>query len=198
MKKYLWPLPVYCLCLFLLSGCSYLGLENPFNNDPFTGGENVSMSTLLGIPIPDGFQRYPSHGYINTTANGHKEGLETFRGRTSATLVSVDLFNELHRQGWELRLSLRKGDRSVTLYQKNKEFAILTIHRQGALTILEIWKGTKLPDGGTLSIESGAKVEEEPEVELPGEEYGPLEERKEAPAQGNVERWGSTLEEREL
>ena len=156
------------------------------------------MSQLLGVRIPDGFQRYSSHGYINTVTNGNKEGLETFRGRTSATLVSVDLFNELHRLGWELRLSLRKGDRSVALYQKNEEFAIFTFHRQGALTILEIWAGDRLPEGASLSFESGEKMEEDPQVELPGEEYGPLDEQKESPAQGTVERWGASVEEREL
>lgn len=183
---------------FLLSACSYLGLENTFNNDPFTGGENAGSSILLDINLPSGLQRYPSHGYINTDVNGKKEGLEIFRGKVSASLASVDMFNALHAKGYELRLSLRKGDRSLALYQKNDELAILTFHRQGLLTILQIWAGSKLPDGATLNFDSAAPVEEDPLVELPGEEYGPLEEHDTSAKPGKVERWGSPLEEREL
>lgn len=195
---YMLRLSLFTGWIFLLSACSYLGLENPFTNDPLTGGEDASTSILLNIRLPSGLQRYPSHGYIKTDANGNKEGLEIFRGNISATLASVDLFNALHAKDFELRLSLRKGDRWLALYQKKDEFAILTFHRQGLLTILQIWAGSRLPDGATLNFAPVQPLEDDPQVELPGEEYGPLEEHESSKRPGAVEQWGSPLEEREL
>ncbi len=186
---------LYILLVLLTTSCSWLGLEPVFNNDPITGGENASSSILLGVRLPNGFQRYSSHGYISTGANGEKEGLETFRGNLSSSLAATDLYNELTSNGWQLRLFLRKGERSVSLYQKNNELAVLTIHKQGMWTVLEIWAGARLEDGARLSFEQKKKYEEEMDesyTELPGEEYGPLEKptRQE-------EKWGSGVEERE-
>lgn len=192
---YILRLQIPVFLVFLLSGCSYIGLENPFRSDPFTGGQNAASSILLDVRLPAGLQRYPSHGFINTLADGRREGLETFRGNISQALAAVDLFNALHAKGWELRLNLQKGDRSVSLYQKDGELAILAFHKQGMLTILEIWAGNRLPDGAMLGA-PGQDMNEDAQIELPGEEYGPLEEHKDQP--GTVEKWGSTLEEREL
>lgn len=189
---------LYFSLVFTFCSCSWLGMENTYKYDPVTGGENASYSILLKIRLPAGLQRYASHGYTIAGANGKDEGMETYRGDISPTMASVDLFNEMRKNGWNLRLSLRKGDRSVALYQKDDELAILTLRKQGMLTILEIWAGSRLQDGATLSFESQKRdyVEDEPYVELPGEEYGPLDEQKTAPKK--VEKWGSTLEEREL
>lgn len=187
----------------LIAGCSSLGLQSPFPNDPLTGGVDAKSSALLGIPIPSGLQRYPSHGFIATGASGGREGLETFRGYIDGKAASLNLFNTLRQHGWELKLSLRKGDRSVTLYQRDKEFAIITFHRQGMLTILEIWVAPELPPGSVLSYQNGNGTNgiegEESDISLPGEEYGPLDEKESRPARGAVEQWGgSKLEEREL
>lgn len=186
-------LAIMVICL--LGGCGYLGIESPFRTDPLTGGENAVSSLLLDVRLPAGLQRYPSHGFINNGVNGSREGLETFRGNISSQVAAIDLYNELHARGWEMRLNLRKGDRSVMLYEKGNDLAILTFHRQGVMTVLEIWAGQRLADGalpGTGEVQSM----EEPHVELPGEEFGPLDESSEKP--GKVEQWGSTLEEREL
>lgn len=196
--SYCLRLTIFMGWIFLLSACSYLGLENHFSNDPLTGGEKAGRSILLDIRLPAGLQRYSSHGFINIDANGGKEGLEIFRGNISASLASVDLFNELRAKDYELRLSLRKEDRSLALYQKKDNLAILTFHRQGLLTILQIWAGSRLPDGAALSFAPAQIPEDDPQVELPGEEYGPLEEHETSEKPGAVERWGSSLQEREL
>lgn len=184
--------------VFFVSGCAQLGIDNPFANDPLTGGVDASTSRLLGVKIPAGLQVYPSHGYVETTPAGVRQGLETYRGNIDGTAAALNLFNTLQQHGWELRMSLRKGDRSLALYQRDNDFAVVTFHRQGMLTILEIWAGPKLPDGSILGYQKSHENEESG-ISMPGEEYGPLEEEKgDAPRQGTVEQWGGKLEEREL
>lgn len=197
---YILRLTAFLTCALLLTSCSWIGLDSSYKNDPFTGGENVSYSSLLEIRLPAGLQLYSSHGFINKGSGEGAEGLEIYRGNISPALAAADLFNELHKNGWELRLSLRKGHRSAALYQKSGRLAILTTRSQGMLTILDIWAGSRLPDGAALSFEQGGREEPEDDgesyVELPGEEYGPLDGQK-AP-ENKAEKWGSAIEEREL
>lgn len=193
-------LTAFLVCALLITSCSWIGLDSPYKNDPFTGGENASYSSLLDIKLPAGLQLYSAHGFINKDSSGGKEGLEIYRGNISPALAAADLFNQLHKNGWELRLSLRKGPRSAALYQKSGRLAILTTRSQGMLIILDIWAGSRLPDGASLSFEQGGREEPEDEgesyVELPGEEYGPLDVRK--TPETKAEKWGSAIEEREL
>lgn len=189
-KKF-FPLFLSFLVIFM-SGCTQLGIDNPFDKDPLTGGVDASTSRLLGVKIPAGLQVYPSHGYVETTPAGARQGLETYRGNIDGAAASLNLFNTLRQHGWELRLSLRKGDRSLALYQRDNDFAVIAFHRQGMLTIMEIWAGQKLPDGSIPGSQESYENEEST-VSLPGEEYGPIEEEKEdAPRQGTVEQWGAS------
>lgn len=175
------------LLLAAAQGCAAVG-GNPFSNDPLTGGVDAASSHLLGVPLPAGMQRYASHGYTNYGAAGNREGLETLRGNVDAAQAAQSMFTALQAQGWQLRLSLRKGDRSLYLYDKGNSVAVLVFRRQTVLTILEIWTGDRLSDGSALSLPGAA----ESHVELPGEEYPPAsgEAEQSAPAPGTTEQWG--------
>lgn len=188
------------LILFLLSsilyGCATLGIDIPYRNDPLTGGIDVSSSELLNIKLPAGLQRYPSHGFINVGENGEKEGLETFRGNINGVSANMALFDALHQANWQLLLSLRKGDRSIAIYGKDAKLALIALHRQGMLTILEIWAGRRLPEGSSLRLEQ--ENYGDAEKSFAPEEYGPLDGNSSDDKPGTVERWGGKLEEREL
>lgn len=178
-----------------LGGCSYLGVKSPFGADPLTGGVDAGTSTLLDVALPAGLQRYSGHGFVGTSANGGKEGLETLRSASSARTIALALFNTLKSHNWQMRMFQRKGERAFYLYQKDGEYAALVFHPQGALTILEIWRGPALPDGAVLTFAPEFGPSDDGEASIAPEEYGPME--KEQPL-GAEERWGGTLEEKEL
>lgn len=203
--------------LAALSGCAGLGVQSPFGNDPLTGGTDTSTSALLNVPVPAGFQRYSSHGFSRLNASGGREGLETLRGNVDEGAAEQAMFSALRGTGWQLRLALRKGNRSIQAYSRDKELAVLVYRRQGMLTILEIWVGQRLPDGATLDL-PGEDGGLNGSAELAGEEYGPLDPASAgpdaaagspaarsggsvAPVPGAVETWGGStpeLEERAL
>ena len=190
--------------LGLLSGCASMGLENPFANDPLTGGVDTATSSLLHVPLPAGLQRYSSHGYTATNAAGAREGLEVLRGHVNAGAAAMEIFSALKSHGWQLRLALHKESHMVEVYEKGAEMAVLTFRSQAMLTIIEIWVGQRLPDGATLEMPVQPEDSAESGVELTGEEYGPLDDSgspagssgASAPAPGTVEQWG--VEERSL
>ena len=190
--------------LGLLSGCASMGLENPFANDPLTGGVDTATSSLLNVPLPAGLQRYSSHGYTVTNASGAREGLEVLRGHVNAGATAMELFSALRSHGWQLRLALHKDDHMLEVYEKGAEMAVLTFRSQAVLTILEIWVGQRLPDGAVLEMPAHTEDAGEGGVELAGEEYGPLDGSGvsegapggSSPAPGTVEQWG--VEERSL
>lgn len=179
------------LVLAAAQGCASMGVGNPFSNDPLTGGADAASSQLLNVPLPTGMQRYASHGYMNYGADGEREGLETLRGNVAASQAAQSMFTALQSQGWQLRLSLRKGDRSLYVYDKGNSLAVLAFRRQTVLTILEIWAGSRLPDGSALSLPGGA----DSGAELSGEEYAPLGNESgqstPTPPPGTTEQWGA-------
>lgn len=187
----------------LLQGCASLGVGAPFANDPLTGGVDTGTSALLNVPLPAGLQRYASHGYSAMNADGGREGLEVLRGRVNAGAVAMELFTALKSHGWQLRLSLRKEDRLLEVYEKDGEMAVLTFRSQAMLTILDIWLGRRLADGATLQMPVDDAGLSGGGAELVGEEYGPLNGSGEsgagggasstttAPAPGTVEEWGA-------
>lgn len=173
-----------------------MGIQNPFANDPLTGGTDTTTSSLLDINLPTGLQRYSSHSFLQTSANGSKEGLETLRCSINANTIALDMFNNLKAQNWQMRMFQRKGQRALYLYQKDADYAALVFRPQGALTILEIWRGPQLADGAQLSFAPAFTPNDENEVSIAPEEYGPLEKNKPI---GPEERWGNNkLEERDL
>lgn len=175
-----------------ICGCSSLGIQTPFGNDPLTGGQDATTSLLLGVPIPAGMQRYPSHGYTSTGVDGQTQGLETYRGNVDSNYAATTMFNGLQSAGWHLRMQNRKGDRAVYVYQKGKSLADIVFHRQGILTIMEIWESARLEDGMSLLRPD----EENSTPSLAGEEYGPLDEPK---PRGQSESWGNkNLEEKDI
>lgn len=183
-----------CLTCFL-AGCSLLNSESA--PDPFTGGVTVSNSALLEAPLPPGLQTYPHHGFISTSADGLKQGLETLRGYVSLRDTAAALFNTLKTHGWQLRMFSRKGERAIFLYQKGKEYSVLSFRPQGALLILEIWRGQELAEGAVPDFTSRPAPDETGDASIAPEEYGALE-----PGEKNESReehWGNNrLEEREL
>lgn len=187
------------LLAWLAAGCSYMGIQNPFANDPLTGGVDAASSSLLNVRLPAGFQRYPSHGYTANGQNGEKEGLETLRGNVDENYVIHAMFNTLKADGWQLRMALRKGSQAFYLYQKGNDYAAVVFRPQGLLTIMEIWRQGALPDGYEMPYTRLPAPQ--PETSIAGEEYGPLNENEpeRSPDSAPVEeRWGGSLEEREL
>ena len=197
-------LALFLGALCLLPGCASMGLENPFSNDPLTGGVDTATSSLLNVPLPAGLQRYSSHGYSATNSSGGREGLEVLRGHVNAGATAMEIFSALKSHGWQLRLALHKDDHMLQVYEKGTEMAVLTFRSQAVLTILEIWVGQRLPDGAALEMPVQPEDTGESGVELAGEEYGPLDGSESsgggsgasAPAPGTVEQWG--VEERSL
>lgn len=185
--------PFLLLCMALFSGCADMQFSNPFTNDPLTGGQDATTSILLETPLPQGMQRYSSHGFIATGENGSPNGLETFRGNIDGNGTALAMFNALKAGGWDLRMQNRKGERAVYVYEKGGDIAALVFRRQGVLTIMEVWRGSRLENGTILGIQEM----EDPLPSLAGEEYGPLQ--NSSPARGKAESWGDgQLEEKEL
>ncbi|MDR2745004.1 MAG: hypothetical protein LBB66_07430, partial [Desulfovibrio sp.] len=132
---------VFVLLFAATQGCNGFGIRNPFPGDPFTGGSEAATSRLLDIPLPSGMERYPSHGYQTHGAHGGHEGLESLRGNIDLSGAIQRLHAALTLQGWQLRISLRKGDRAVQIYDRGNALALLNFRRQAVMTILEIWVG---------------------------------------------------------
>ncbi|MDR0816318.1 MAG: hypothetical protein LBN28_02840 [Desulfovibrio sp.] len=179
-------------------GCANLGVGNLFSNDPFTGGSDAATSRLLDVTLPPGMKGYPSHSYQTSGADGGREGLETLRGDVDPEQAAQSLYSSLSAQGWQMRLSLRKGDRSVYLYDKANALAILVFRRQTFMTILEIWTGGHLQDGAALNL-SG---ENGPQTELPSETWPAGNANSDPQSPGATEHWGekngSGIQERNL
>lgn len=192
-KLFIFYGPILMLCL---AGCNLFG--GKISNDPFTGGVNISTSNLLDIPLPAGLQIYPSHGFIQNI-NGAKQGLETLRGYINLQDTARSLFNTLKANGWQLRAACRKGEKAFYLYQKAGEYCAITFRPQGALLILEIWRGQTLPEDAQPTFAPYPALEEEGHNSIAPEEYGALTpgaKDETSPA----ENWGNSgqLEEREL
>ncbi|MDR1659930.1 MAG: hypothetical protein LBR94_06260 [Desulfovibrio sp.] len=173
---------VFALLCAAAQGCSGLGIRNPFPGDPLTGGSEAATSRLLDIPIPPGMERYLSHGYQTYGAHGGREGLESLRGNVDLSGTIQSLHASLAAQGWQLRVSLRKGDRAVQIYERGDALALLNFRRQTVMTILEIWTGGRLPDGSMPSPAEGRDGQPAPEG---GGGFPAL-------VPGTVEQWGET------
>lgn len=177
-----------------LAGCSQMAMENPFTSDPLTGGQNATTSILLGVPIPAGMQRYASHGYISSGMMGERKGLETYRGNVDQGAAAMTMNSGLASAGWNLRMQNSKGDRAIHVYENGKNMAAIVFHRQGILTIMEIWQSPRLEDGAAMP----RPEEENITPSIAGEEYGPL--NAPVPATpGKTESWGNkNLEEKDI
>ncbi|MDR2573305.1 MAG: hypothetical protein LBC94_02980 [Desulfovibrio sp.] len=169
------------LSLAAAQGCAELGIRNPFPDDPLTGGSEAATSRLLDIPLPPGLERYSTHGYQTYGAYGGREGLEILRGNIDMTRIAQSLHASLAAQGWQLRLFLRKGDKSSHIYERGGALALLHFRRQTLMTVLEIWTGGRLPDGSMPSFADGRDGQAPPES---GGAHVPLP--------GTVEQWGET------
>ncbi len=182
------------VCALPLAGCAQMSIENPFTSDPLTGGQNATTSILLGVPLPAGMQRYASHGYISPGMTGQRQGLETYRGNVDSAAAAMTMNSGLASAGWNLRMQNRKGDRAVHVYENGKNMAAIVFHRQGILTIMEIWQSPRLEDGASML----RPEEENITPSIAGEEYGPL--NAPVPAlPGKTESWGSkNLEEKDI
>ena len=154
------PLVIIALLALLatLSGCATIGLENPFSNDPLTGGTDTTTSLLLGVPTPAGMQRYGSHGFQDFGPGGGRQGLEVLRGKVDTGFAAQIMYSGLQSQGWQLRLALRKGARAVYVYDRGATMAVLTFDSQTLLTVLNIWVADRLPDGSPLPMQDAANT----------------------------------------
>lgn len=154
------PLVIIALLALLatLSGCATIGLENPFSNDPLTGGTDTTSSLLLGVPTPAGMQRYGSHGFQDFGPGGGRQGMEVLRGKVDTGFAAQVMYSGLQSQGWQLRLALRKGARAVYVYDRGAAMAVLTFDSQTLLTVLNIWVADRLPDGSPLPMQDAAST----------------------------------------
>lgn len=152
------PLVIIALLALLatLPGCATIGLENPFSNDPLTGGTDTTTSLLLGVPTPAGMQRYGSHGFQDFGPGGGRQGLEVLRGKVDTGFAAQIMYSGLQSQGWQLRLALRKGTRAVYVYDRGATMAVLSFDSQTLLTVLNIWVADRLPDGSPLPMQDAA------------------------------------------
>lgn len=174
----------------LLGGCASLGVTSPFGNDPLTGGVDSSTINLLQIPVPPGLQYFPSHSHVS---GNPPEGVSTYRGNADQAAAAINLYNNLKQQGWNLRMYQRFGKRAIYIYEKQNRVAACVFYRQGMLTLLDVWSGTRLADNAPLTFRESVPVDEEWKSIAP-EEYGPAESSSGQPA--TEERWG--MQEREL
>lgn len=211
---------VLALALLTGQGCAQLGLDSPYSRDPLTGGEDTSTSQLLQVKLPSGMQRYSSHGRQEQGASG-LQGLEVLRGSVNMNQAIQYMYTVMSAKGWKMRLNSQVNDRAINLYWSTPRFAVLAFRKQGTMTILEIWVGTRLADGATPVFagsgsgerseraRSGRGSQTDTSVgELPGEEYAPLGKGEQDDSRtvyrgasgGNVERWGSgsRIQERDL
>ena len=154
------PLVIIALLALLatLSGCATIGLENPFSNDPLTGGTDTTTSLLLGVPTPAGMQRYGSHGFQDFGPGGGRQGMEVLRGKVDTGFAAQIMYSGLQSQGWQLRLALRKGARAVYVYDRGSTMAVLSFDSQTLLTVLNIWVADRLPDGSPLPMQDAANT----------------------------------------
>lgn len=154
------PLVILTLLSLLatLPGCASIGLENPFSNDPLTGGTDTATSLLLGVPTPAGMQRYGSHGFQDFGPGGGRQGLEVLRGQVDTGFAAQIMYSGLQGQGWQLRMALRKGARAVYVYDRGATMAVLTFESQTMLTVLNIWVADRLPDGAALPMQDAANT----------------------------------------
>ena len=152
------PLVIIALLALLatLPGCATIGLENPFSNDPLTGGTDTTTSLLLGVPKPAGMQRYGSHGFQDFGPGGGRQGLEVLRGQVDTGFAAQIMYSGLQSQGWQLRMALRKGARAVYVYDRGATMAVLSFDSQTLLTVLNIWVADRLPDGSPLPMQDAA------------------------------------------
>lgn len=154
------PLVILVLLSLLatLPGCASIGLENPFSNDPLTGGTDTTTSQLLGVPTPAGMQRYGAHGFQDFGPGGGRQGLEVMRGQVDTGFAAQIMYSGLQGQGWQLRMALRKGARAVYVYDRGPTMAVLTFESQTVLTVLNIWVADRLPDGAPLPMQDAANT----------------------------------------
>lgn len=177
----------FCALSLFLCACS--GFNSFYNRDPLTGGVNVVHSATLGVPIPPGMQFYPSHSSRDTGSGD--SSLETYRGALSPATAALNTHNNLKRDGWQLRLASRTGDRWLDVYAKGDRLAIVALRRQGMLTIMELWTGQGLPDGAELILDAPASAIDRADENCPADEEAGAIEENDSP---EVETWG--LEER--
>lgn len=161
------------LLAFLLAGCSALEsgeFSNPFPANPFTGGEPVGTSRLLGLSVPGGMELYASHGFEGSAQDGSSQGLEVMRGYISAPEAASYMFSGMRGQGWNLRQSVSRESQSLQVYEKGDRMATILMRPQAALTIMEIWTGPRLPDGSVLQN----RHDFSPDTSISPEVYPPI------------------------
>lgn len=170
------------------SGCADMGISNPFAGSTpaiTNNGVEVAQSDLLGIALPLGMRRFPSHGYRISGLNGG-EGLEVLRG----TIGSADLLSSLHTglsaQGWNLRSCWRKDGRLLCVYENQLRVAVIRIASQAMLSVLEIWVGARLPDGSPLNIPAPAASGQGSFQPSAGQDNGGFE------PEGTTQDWGGS------
>lgn len=136
------------------SGCAGMNIANPFAGGTpsvTNNGVEAAQSELLGVALPPGMRRFPSHGYRTSSVNGG-EGLEVLRGPQDGGALMHSLHTALNAQGWNVRSCWRRNDRILCVYDNQTRMAVIRISSQAMLSLLEIGTGTRLPDGSPLNI----------------------------------------------
>lgn len=137
---------VLCLLLALvLQGCADLGIDNPFASGSSDVNE-VYYDQFTDIPIPRDLTVDRSRSLVSVTQDGAKVGLVTSQGRVEMLSLTSAMIHNMSGQGWALRSSTT-GPRMMQVYEKDNRFAVLYYYEQAMSMAMEIWVGTRLPDG---------------------------------------------------
>lgn len=130
------------------AGCADLGISNPFGSSPA-----VRQSRLLGISLPAGMELSVQHSAQTTGSDGQPQGMETLYGQADRQQVAQSLYSSLQGLGWNVRMSLRKGEHTMLVFENGNRLAVIAISSQTVYScVAEIWVAEKQPDGSPLSI----------------------------------------------
>lgn len=130
------------------AGCADLGISNPFGSSPA-----VRQSRLLGISLPAGMELSVQHSSQTAGSDGQPQGMETLYGQADRQQVARSLYDSLQGQGWNVRMSLRKGEHTMLAFENGNRLAVIAISSQTVYScVAEIWVAEKQPDGSPLNI----------------------------------------------
>ena len=138
-----------CLAVLLLTGCSQIGVPNPFAT--VSDVKEVYYREFTDIPVPAEMKGVPSGTMVTPTQDGVKVGLETLEGRVEPASLANAMIHNMARQGWSLRGSVT-GKRTLQLHEKDSRFAVIAIQSGTINTSMEIWVLNRLSSGGFGSV----------------------------------------------
>ncbi len=144
MSSAVYRMLVCLLAVLVLQGCA-LGIDNPFSS-PGTDVGEVYYDQFPDIPIPRDLTVDRSRSLVSSTVDGAKVGLVTAEGNVEMLSLTSAMAHNMTGQGWALR-SATTGPRMMQIYEKDNRYAVLYYYEQTLSAAMEMWVGTRLPEG---------------------------------------------------